>query len=750
MKFSYSILKNYLPNLPSVEVLKQDLEKHLSSGVSLHFESPHLKDVYIGKVEACEDHPNSDKLHVCQVEANGQKLQIVCGATNVTAGIKVPIAVVGACLWGGFVIQKTILRGEKSEGMICSLDELGLAETRQEGIYILPDDAPLGMNMADYLGKNDTVIELDEDSILARHDLHGYLGLIRELSHWYTSPLPTFPSVTEYQNLPLLHVENQIPQEVARYTLLKIQGVWNGDTPTELKKFIEASPYKSRGFLIDLSNACLAWLGQPNHVFDANRIVGKVSVRMARDWETFHGLDDLTYTLTSDDLVIADEVSILALGGIMWGMESGVTQQTKNIFIESATFSPARIKATSARLGIETPSALSFLTSCPLALASVATTYMETQIKNYFPEAQTTGFYDSNPNAPLSETITFQKNALEELIGGPVEDFSTFWEVLGIWQDNLVSKSSTPTNPKSSPEWQNMNPKIALNIPYFRSDIKNLADLASEYVRLSQKKMTPKLPRLFPNAQGGAPLLRAKIAHFLAWKGFFEVLPTGGETAMESLIGTKKKNPLTSSIFGFFPKEKEILLCVVCLDPNTWEYYQIQRLLCLLLEHIGIGTYSFDIGQNLPIYAHSGQSANLVIRGKKAGLVGTFSQIYREEKSLKGGYIEISLSNLAWAISPTKKEKTDSLLAHKMFDLSILSEKKPVWNELLKLLETSDPSIVSVELFDLYENEEKIPWKRSLSYRIFYRVSDGSGGEIASIKAKIEEKISKKGFFLRV
>ncbi|MDD3303034.1 MAG: phenylalanine--tRNA ligase subunit beta, partial [Candidatus Gracilibacteria bacterium] len=376
MKYSYQTLKKIIPFVESPEQIAQDIIMHVAEVEGVELEGDNLKDVYVGKVIECHRHPDSEKLNVCRVEILGEEKQIVCGAPNVRAGIKVPVAIVGAKLGEDFVIEKTKLRGETSEGMICSEDELGLVEERQKTIMELDENAKMGMSMREYLGKNDAIIEIDNKGINHRPDMFSHVGLAREICAinkkevdlgYEKNDFTPFCHSREGGNLSNdFLIENEITGVVKRYIGLSISGVANVEAKEDIKQVVNVSGNTSKGLLVDVTNYSLYLYGQPTHCFDADKVAGNIVIRYAKDGEEFKALDSKTYKLTSEDIVIADKEKVIALGGVIGGADSAVSNTTKNIIIEGAWFNPKTVRKTGRRHGIRTDSLNVFEKDVPL------------------------------------------------------------------------------------------------------------------------------------------------------------------------------------------------------------------------------------------------------------------------------------------------------------------------------------------------------------------------------------------------
>ena len=327
--------------------------------------------VVIGQVISVEPHPDADKLRVTHVDIGQDELvQIVCGAPNVRIGMKAPVAVVGAVLpsangsndGSGFEIKKSELRGIASNGMLCGASEIDLVDDI-DGLLELPDDAPIGIDIREYLGLDNQIFDI---SITPnRGDCFSVRGIAREIAvinnlSVEILPINQAPVAADSQVKTPKVVVNAIEQ-CPRYLLQAVSNIDRSiDTPKWMQDALIQSGLRTHNFLVDVTNYVLMELGQPLHAFDADTIVGNIEVRLAAPEETITLLNDQTITLTGDELVIADDDSILALAGIMGGKRSSVTETTTNILLESAFFSPLAIAGRSRRFGLHTDASQRF------------------------------------------------------------------------------------------------------------------------------------------------------------------------------------------------------------------------------------------------------------------------------------------------------------------------------------------------------------------------------------------------------
>ncbi|WP_461483948.1 phenylalanine--tRNA ligase subunit beta [Porticoccus sp.] len=360
MKFSESWLREWVnPAIETTELVAQLTMAGLEVD-AVEPVAPPFSGVVVGVIIAVEPHPNADKLRVCQVAGGPDgEVQVVCGAPNARAGLKIPFATVGAQLPNDMKIRKAKLRDVESFGMLCGEDELGLGDNG-EGLFELPAGAPVGADLRDYLGLNDQLIEVDLTP--NRGDCLSLRGLARETgvlnSHPVTSPdLTPVPSSIE----DVLPVELQAPASCPRYAGRVIRGInIKAESPLWLQEKLRRSGLRSIDPVVDVTNYVMLELGQPMHAFDLSTLQGGIVVRMAEQGEKLKLLDGSEATLNSDTLLIADREKPLAIAGIMGGDDSSVNSETVDIFLESAYFDPIAIAGRPRNYGLHTDSSHRF------------------------------------------------------------------------------------------------------------------------------------------------------------------------------------------------------------------------------------------------------------------------------------------------------------------------------------------------------------------------------------------------------
>ena len=354
---SMNWVKDYI-DLTGIDLIEL-ADKITRAGINIeNVISNHINNLVVGEVIDCIDHPDSDHLHICKVNVGSETKQIVCGAPNVRAGIKVIVALPGAILPGDFEIKSGKIRGEESDGMICALFELGLEEKTDEnyakGIEELPSDAPVGVNALEYLGRDDTLYELDVHKH-RNNDCYYHIGFAHEVGTVLGKKVKYPESKYSESND---DVNNYIKLEVDTnrcpfYLGKMVKNVKIGESPDWIKKRIISAGMRPINNVVDISNFVMLEFGQPTHFFDADKLGNVVKVRDALNSETITTLDGQERQLTENDIVITDGKVPTCIAGIMGGETVEVDENTKNIFIEAAIFDAFSTTKTATRLNLK-------------------------------------------------------------------------------------------------------------------------------------------------------------------------------------------------------------------------------------------------------------------------------------------------------------------------------------------------------------------------------------------------------------
>ncbi len=372
MRFSEKWLREWVNPAVDTATLGHQITMAGLEVDSIELAAPAFNDVVVAEVLSIEKHPDADRLNICMVDVGQpEPLQIVCGASNVAQGVKVPAALVGAKLPGGLKIKKGKLRGVPSLGMLCSAVEIGMAESA-DGLLILPSDAPVGESIRDFFDLDDRCIEVDLTP--NRSDCFSLRGIAREVAVLNNTQVTELvihevPAASDDSFAITVEAADSCPRYVGRV----IKGINpKAETPLWMVERLRRSAIRSISPVVDVTNYVMIELGQPMHGFDLAKLDGGICVRMARQDERLKLLDGKEIKLNNDSLVIADQVKVLALAGIMGGEGSGVTDDTQDILLESAFFSPTAIAGKARSYGLHTDSSHRFERGVDPALQRLA------------------------------------------------------------------------------------------------------------------------------------------------------------------------------------------------------------------------------------------------------------------------------------------------------------------------------------------------------------------------------------------
>ena len=481
MNISYNWLKDYLDfDLQPDEVAAALTSIGLETGGVEEVQTIKggLEGLVIGEVLTCEEHPNSDHLHITTVNVGGaEPLQIVCGAPNVAAGQKVVVAVNGTKLYDGdecFTIKRSKIRGIESNGMICAEDEIGIG-TDHAGIIVLPADAVVGTPAKEYYNvKSDYVLEVDITP--NRVDATSHFGVARDLAAYLKQngkpanlKRPNVDAFKIDDETPAIEVVVENTEACLRYSGITIKGVTVKESPEWLQNRLKVIGLRPINNVVDVTNYILHGVGQPLHSFDADKVKGnKVVVRSAKEGSKFVTLDGVERTLTDRDLMICNVEEPMCIAGVFGGLDSGVTEQTKNVFLESATFHPTWIRKTARRFGLNTDASFRYergldpnqtvdvMKRAALLIQEVAGGTITGAIQDIYPA----------PVAPYRVELAYNK--VNTLIGKviPVETVKSILESLEM---KIVSETAEG--------W-------VIDVPVYRIDVQRDVDVIEDILRI--------------------------------------------------------------------------------------------------------------------------------------------------------------------------------------------------------------------------------------------------------------------------
>lgn len=481
MNISYNWLKQYLNiDLPAAEVSKilTSIGLEVGSVEEVQTVKGGLEGLVVGEVLTSEQHPDADRLRVTKVNiGEGEPLQIVCGAPNCRAGLKVVVATIGTKLYSGeesFTIKKSKLRGVESQGMLCAEDEIGIGESHA-GIIELPLDTKIGMLAKDYYKvQNDTIIEVDITP--NRIDAASHFGVARDLAAYLQQKDSSIklkkPSVdafkTENTNFPInITVENQ--EACPRYSGVVVAGVEVKESPEWLQNYLKVIGLRPINNVVDITNYVLYSFGQPLHAFDMEEIQDKqVIVKNLPDGTKFITLDGVERSLSSEDLMICNTKGGMCIGGVFGGLHSGVTDKTTNVFLESAYFNPVSIRKTARRHGLNTDASFRFERGCDPNMTIYALKYAALLIKELAGGTISSNIVDIYPNEikPKQVNVTYQK--INTLIGKDISQ-KEVKSILKSLEMDILSENEE---------------SLVLSIPPYRVDVERDVDVIEDILRI--------------------------------------------------------------------------------------------------------------------------------------------------------------------------------------------------------------------------------------------------------------------------
>lgn len=493
MKIPYSIIKNFIPNLTQSPQELADLITLKSYEVdSIYNPAESLQNIIVGHIQKVYPHPNADKLNIAEVLVdNNEVLTIVCGAKNIELGQKVAVAKIGTNLPNGITIKAVNLRGQDSFGMICSAQELGLNEV-SDGILVLPSIAEVGIPVAEVLGMNEAIIDIDNKGLGTRaSDSSSFYGVAREvaiitnntLNPLELSPLPIkkklrkqikvqtnlckYYSVLELSGLSKYKFDSNILSKGGYRVDLYVQtDMFKLDS--SIHQTLSLLNHKTHHPAVDLGNYILFETGQPVHIFDAEKVKGdKIIVREAKKGEIFTTLDEVEILLEEGDIVICDSEEIIALAGIMGGASTAVGDGTKQVLIESAHFDHNRIRQTARRLKLLTESAKRFERQIPIEFADIAIQRIINLVEKS--GLETLGYFNYGKSITKHKDVSLDYNYVRKYIGLDISD-NDINKILKLLQINIHKSLGSH--------------KYTLTSPYWRLDLNTPEDYIEEIARL--------------------------------------------------------------------------------------------------------------------------------------------------------------------------------------------------------------------------------------------------------------------------
>lgn len=762
MKILYSWLKDFIELDLTPEELAQKLTDLGIEVASVETTGADFEGVNVAQITQIENHPDSDHLHLVTLDLGGGKTQrVVCGAPNVAVGQKVPLARVGARL-GKEVLKPAVIRGVASEGMICSSDELGLTNTRARGILVLDENLPLGTDVSSLYGKADTVFELEITS--NRPDLLSHLGVARELGALLNKPvkLPEIKDIAGQGKA--LKIEIQNPQACTRYIGRVIRGVKNAESPEWLKMRLSAMGLNPKNALIDITNYVMFELGHPMHAFDLRLVEGgKVIVRNAQDGEKFTILDGRELTLNENCLLIADTKKATALAGIMGGLNSGIQDDTTDIFVEAAHFDAPTINKTVKKFGVSSDSSQRFergtdVNGALLAMRRASDLFVQ------ICGGTASEVNDVYPTPYKNPTVEFTPAEINKILGTQISE------------ERLKEIFS-----RLAQEFHADGDKWTFVAPTHRRDLNHKWDLAEEAARFAGYDQIPVSSSrafvAFADAPKGVELGR-RFARALIGLGFCEcknidfvgekelkafgadpkfcikiknALAQGWDYLRPVLLPALLKNVESNLRFGSrnlalfettktfqnikgFPVENYAVAGVLTgtLEQEKFfgtpekpvDFYLLKGMMQAVLSDVeGV---SFVPSKNVPCYMHPKICMDIVLGGKSIGQFGKVHPLTLKAFGVKTADVwafEFATKQIEKSFSAQdfKPAKDVAVFPPSLRDLSVVVDKTVTYAQIVSALDKTPLDVdLTYHLIDKYEGEHLPAGKKSVTFSLAF------------------------------
>ena len=797
MLVSYNWLKQYTNVEDNANVLAEKITRGGIEVEGVEYLAEEISGVVIGYVVSKEKHPDAEKLNVCQVNVGEEEnLQIVCGAPNVDAGQYVIVAKVGAKL-PGIKIKKAKLRGVESQGMICSLEELGLSKSvvpknYQEGIYVFETEQELGSDVVEVLGLNDYILDL---SITPnRADALSMRGLTYELGALYNNKVD-FNDVEKEENYEATSLQVSIESESCRnYVGQVVKNIEVTDSPLWLQTRLMNSGIRPINNIVDITNYVLLEFGQPMHAFDKDLVGDKIVVCDAREGEILETLDGEERKLQTTDLVITDGSRAIALGGVMGGKNTEVSGETKNIILESAYFNPTSVRRTSAAHGLRSDSSARFEKGIDPNMQKAA---LDRAVELIL---------ELCPNAVVESSVGVVNKEDEKIVEITTSYINSY---LGI---SLSAKEIVAILEGLSFTVEVAGENLVVKVPTRRPDISIKQDLVEEVIRIyGYDNLASTLPKFSKTTKGGLTYSQRMVRDLravYASLGFNDTInyslvseeeateytledhhkvrllmpmtethSTLRQSLIPGLLNTvqynvarKQKNLKLLEIGRVFfgsgddniqPKETLYLSAALTgeerttkwlKESSTLDFFAAKGYLEVVFERLGLDekvTYKKSTLDGM----HPGRFAEVYLGEKRIGFIGEVHPQVADKLGLNKTYVfEINLDEV---ISESKvKPKYEEVTKYPEItrDIAMLVDVKDEYQNIYNVVESVNNKLISkVELFDLYAGAELLAGKKSLALTITYsdKQKTLTDEEVTSVHDKVLAALTAYGAIIR-
>lgn len=791
MKLSTNFVKDYIDIDVDVKTLAEDMTRvgNEYDSVEKYINATNL---VIGQIIKCEQHPDSDHLHLCKVDVKDEVLDIVCGAPNARKGIKVIVALPGANLPGGITIKKGTIRGAESNGMLCSLAELGiepkfLTQADKDGICELGEDAPIGEDPIKYLGLDDEVIDFELTA--NRGDLLSILGMAYEIGAIYGKDVKDIDlshrEVSETGSNLKIDIKTE---NCSLFIGKKVKNLTIKESPDFIKNRLMASGIRPINNVVDISNYVMLEVGQPLHFYDSDKLNNKIIVRMAKNGEKLTTLDGIERTLDEEDIVIATDEKAIGLAGVMGGLETEVESTTKNIVIEAAIFDGVKVRKTSKKV-VRSEASNRFEKGLDPNRTYMAIDRACHLLEKYADAEIILGIVVYDKTDKTNKEIEIEVDDINRVLGTELTED----DVISVFKRLKFSGYAEDGD-------------IKVSVPRRRLDISIKEDLIEEVGRIyGVDNIKGKLP-ILPMKKGSFDRTTREIRNKMSSLGL-------NETLTYTLINDKEVKQFTNDDF-----EPLKLLDPMSEDRNTLRYSMIPSMLkvfkyniahdtkdvsifeigkgfykkgleygensklCALMsgkyfDGIGLGTiagaekpldffvlkgvaeeildylgynnrYSFVMPKDILAEFHPGQVAEISVNNDIVGIIGRVHPLITDDISKQPVFVmEINLDKLLQKRVGTMKFKEISKFPNVKKDLAFIVDKNMPAKQISEVIKKAGGSLLTkIEIFDVYTGENIEKGKKSLAFSLTFNDPKKtlSDDEINEVFNKIIEIVQNK------
>ncbi|MFK5884030.1 MAG: phenylalanine--tRNA ligase subunit beta [Candidatus Izemoplasma sp.] len=754
MKVSLNWLKELVDVDVSISKLTELFNTH-SAEVAGYYKLVDATNLVVGYVTECVKHPDADKLSVCQVEIGNETSQIICGAPNIAKGQKVIVSLPGAVLPGNFKIKKSSIRGIESNGMICSLNELGIDQKyiKEDGIHVLSSDAVIGESAIKALSMDDEIFELDLTP--NRADLLSMMGVAYDTQAMLGNTVHfNEPVVKETEEINTVTIELDTENCISYYTRV-IKDIEIKDSPKWMQSRLIAAGIRPINNIVDISNYVMLETGQPLHAFDYDLLAtNKIVVRMAKELEEITTLDGSVRKLTVNDIVITNGEKCIALGGVMGGFDTEIKGNSKSILLESAVFNPHLIRKTSNRLDLRSEASTRFERKVDPKRTLLALERATELFAEYANGKVLKGikFVDNTPNTKIKIKISL--DMINKNLGS---DYSL----------DLVKETLS----KLAFEFTVSNDEFIIIAPSRRQDIETYQDIVEEVGRIIGYNNLPSTLPLSSTIGGlnERQLFRRKIKKSLTGLGLNEVItyslikkasvhdltllnnsepvalkmPMSIDrevltlTPLNGIVDLIKYNNARKipnvNVFeigkSYAVNNEQELLCGAItgsLSETLWkgqtevaDFFALKGILSSLFDSIYASHLDFVAFSDSKNF-HPGQSAYIKDRNKIIGFIARLHPRYEKENDVKDVYVfEINMDQLFNTLRPLKKAKDVNKFPSVFRDIAVVVDKSiPVKDLLDEIKKTGKRMLVGSKVFDQYIGDNVADSKKSIAIRL--------------------------------